>query len=332
MLSTHWAAVDRMTLRVFDAHAGSGFRSVTLAEIPESVDGHVVWVDATGATAAEIEALGELFSFHDLAIEDARKRQQRPKIDTYGDHLFVVLYALDPPDETQRQPTRELSMFITANVVVTFHRHDIAELDEAASRWAEHCLGKLPETVAMLAYTICDSIVDGYFPVLDEVGDRIEDLERAMFDRGDTGTLEQVFRMKRQLLEIRRVIAPTRDVFNAFTRRELPAMGETSLAYYQDVYDHVIRTTETIDAYRDILSSVIDVHLTLVSNRLNQTLRTLTVASIILMSLALIAGIYGMNFHLTPSGDWTYGFEFAIGSMVVVGLALVLVFKRRDWI
>ncbi len=184
-----------MSLRVFDAHVVRGFRSVTLAEIPAVVDGHVVWVDATGATVAEIESLGGLFGFHDLAIEDARKRQQRPKIDTYGDHLFVVLYALDPPDETQRQPMRELSMFITRDAIVTFHRHDITELDEAASRWVEHCLGELPETVAMLAYTICDSIVDGYFPVLDQVGDQIEDLERAMFDRGDTGTLEQVFRM-----------------------------------------------------------------------------------------------------------------------------------------
>ena len=320
-----------MGLRVFETTPGRGFRHATVGDIPRNDCGKLSWVDAMGATASEIEAIGELYDFHPLAVEDARKRQQRPKIDVYGDHLFVVLYALDPPDDTQRQLARELSMFITPHVIVTVHRHDIDELDDAARRWAEHCQESLPETAAMLAYTISDSIVDGYFPCLDQFGDQIEDLERAMFDNGSTETLEQVFRMKRQLLEIRRVIAPTRDVFNAFTRRELPAMGEGSLAYYQDVYDHVIRTTDTIDAYRDILSSVIDVHLTLVSNRLNQTVRTLTVASIILMSLALIAGIYGMNFHLTPSGDWAYGFEFAIGSMVVVGLVLVAAFKRMGW-
>ncbi|MEX1159193.1 MAG: magnesium transporter CorA family protein, partial [Thermomicrobiales bacterium] len=285
-----------MSLRLFDSNAGRGFRHATLADVPRAAGDSVVWLDATGATAAEIETIGGMYGFHPLAIEDVRKRQQRPKLDVYGSHMFMVLYALDPPDESQRQPTRELAMFITPGAILTFHRHDIEELDDAARRWAEHCLGKLPESVAMLAYTICDAIIDGYFSCLDQVGEQIEDLERAMFDRGDTETLEQVFRLKRQLLEIRRVVAPTRDVFNAFTRRELPAMGEASLAYFQDVFDHVIRTTDTIDAYRDILSSVIDVHLTLVSNQLNQTLRTLTVASIILMSLALIAGIYGMNF------------------------------------
>ena len=320
-----------MSLRVFDTNAGRGFRHVELADIPRTGNGGVVWVDATGATAAEIDAIGSMYDFHALAIEDARKRQQRPKIDIYGDHLFVVLYALDPPDETQRQPTRELSMFITPHAIVTIHRHDIEELDDAAHRWAEHCHGNLPDSSAMLAYTISDSIVDGYFPCLDEIGEQIEDLERAMFDRGDTETLEQVFHMKRQLLELRRVVAPTRDVFNAFTRRELPAMGESSLAYFQDVYDHVIRTTDTIDAYRDILSSVIDVHLTLVSNRLNQTVRTLTVASIILMSLALIAGIYGMNFENMPELTWEYGYYVVLAAMVVIGVTLAFLFRRFGW-
>ncbi len=320
-----------MSLRIFDTSAGRGFRHATIADIPKPGNGNLIWVDATGATAAEIEAIGDHYNFHPLAVEDARKRQQRPKIDTYSDHLFVVLYALDPPDESQRQPTRELSMFITPHSIVTIHRHDIEELDVAARRWAEHCDGGLPESSAMLAYTICDSIVDGYFPCLDEFGEQIEDLERAMFEHGSAETLEQVFRMKRQLLEIRRVIAPTRDVFNSFTRRELPAMGESSLAYFQDVYDHVIRTTETIDAYRDILSSVIDVHLTLVSNRLNQTVRTLTVASIILMSLALIAGIYGMNFEHMPELTWRYGYFVVLGGMVAIGVALAFAFRRFGW-
>ncbi|HYI15739.1 MAG TPA: magnesium/cobalt transporter CorA [Thermomicrobiales bacterium] len=320
-----------MSLRVFDTSATRDFRHVTISDIPTTGNDRVVWVDATGATAAEIEAIGDLYGFHSLAIEDARKRQQRPKIDLYGDHLFIVLYALDPPDESQRQPTRELSMFVTPSVIVTVHRHDIAELDDAARRWAEHCHGNLPETAAMLAYTISDSIVDGYFPALDEFGERIDDLERAMFENGTAETLELVFRMKRQLLEIRRVVAPTRDVFNAFTRREFPAMGENSLAYYQDVYDHVIRTTDTIDAYRDILSSVIDVHLTLVSNRLNQTVRTLTVASIILMSLSLIAGIYGMNFEYMPELTWRYGYYMALAAMVVIGSILAYLFRRFNW-
>jgi magnesium transporter len=316
---------------MFDTSAGHGFRYATLDDVSTSTEESVQWFDLTGATAAEIDAIGDRFGFHSLAIEDARKRQQRPKIDSYGRHLFTVLYALDPPDDGLRLPAREMAMFITPHAIVTIHRQDIEELDEAAARWAEHCRGNLPETSAMLAYTICDSIVDGYFPCLDEFGDQIEDLERAMFDGGDPDSLERIFRMKRQLLEMRRVVAPTRDVFNAFTRRELPILGETSLAYFQDVYDHVIRTTDTIDAYRDILSSVIDVHLTLVSNSLNQTVRTLTVVSIILMTLALIAGIYGMNFEHMPELSWRYGYFMALGAMALIAGGLALLFRRINW-
>jgi magnesium transporter len=319
-----------MSLRVFDMAAGRGFRHTQLSDIPTSSE-RVIWIDATGATAAEIEAIGDLYKFHGLAVEDARKRQQRPKIDAYGNHLFVVLYALDPPDESQRQPARELSMFITPHAIVTFHRQDIEELDDAARRWAAHCAGMLPETPAMLAYTICDSIVDGYFPCLDEFGERIEVLEREMFEHGAPETLEKVFGIKRQLLELRRVVAPTRDVFNAFTRRELPVLGESSLVYFQDVHDHVIRTTDTIDAYREILSTVVEVHLTLVSNRLNQTVRTLTVASIILMSMALITGIYGMNFENMPELTWRYGYFFVLTVLVILGGGLAVAFRRFGW-
>ncbi|MGH9175987.1 MAG: magnesium/cobalt transporter CorA, partial [Vicinamibacterales bacterium] len=281
--------------------------------------------------ATEIEEIGRRYDFHGLALEDARKRQQRPKIDTYAEHLFIVLYALDPPDESQRPPARELAIFVTTSVVVTVHRHDIEELDTAAHRWAEHRNGGLLDSAAMLVYTIADSIVDGYFPCLDEFGEQIETLENAMFERGDAETLEQVFRLKRQLLEMRRVVAPTRDVFNAFTRRELPTLGEQSFVYFQDVYDHVIRITDTIDAYRDILSSVIDVHLTLVSNRLNQTVRTLTVVSIVLMSLSLMAGIYGMNFEHMPELTWRYGYFAVLGLMVTIGVSLALMFRRIGW-
>jgi magnesium transporter len=320
-----------MSLRLFDSSTDRGFRHTTLADIPSEIESGVIWIDAMGATAAEIESIGERFEFHPLAIEDARKRQQRPKVDSYGNHHFVVIYALDPPDESQQRPTREISMFINPQVVVTIHRHDIEELDEAARRWAEHCHRGMPESTGMITYTICDSVVDGYFDCLDEYGERIEDLERQMFDSADNEALEQVFRLKRQLLEIRRVVAPTRDVFNAFTRRELPALGDQMLAYFQDVYDHVIRTTDTIDAYRDILSTVIDVHLTVVSNRLNQTVRTLTVASIILMSLALIAGIYGMNFKHMPELEWQYGYPLSLLMMVAVGGVLAFAFRRFGW-
>lgn len=320
-----------MSMRRFDATRPKAFTSVTMAEV-KPTDTGLLWLDVVGPTSAEVEAIGKMFRFHALAIEDARKRQQRPKVDVYPGHLFLVLYALEPLDDDGEPPApRELAMFVTAHAIITIHRADIEEIDIAAHRWAEHCTGGLQEDAAMLAYTIADSIVDGYFPCMDAIGDRIEDLESAMFSGGGDSALEEIFRLKRLLIELRRTVAPTRDVFNVFIRRELPILGDVSLMYFQDVYDHVIRVTDSIDAYRDILSSVIDVHLTLVSNRLNQTVRTLTVASIILMSATLIAGIYGMNFQHMPELGWRLGYPLALAMMAGITVALGAVFKRLDW-
>ena len=303
-----------------------------MASVERGNDNHAVWLDVTGSTQAEIEAIGKKFGVHPLAVEDARKRQQRPKVDEYDDHLFVVLYAVDPPRDHGRITLNEVSIFITRREVVTIHRSDVPEIEIAARRWADHCGRSNRQDPYMLAYTIADTVVDGYFPTADAIGERIDLLEDEMFASGGAQTLQDVVQLKRQLLELRRVVAPTRDVFNSFTRLEMPILGEHSLVYFQDVYDHVIRVTDSIDAYRDILSSVTDIHLTLVSNKLNETLRTLTVASIVLMTLALIAGIYGMNFHLTPSGDWEYGFESVLVSMVVIGLGLGAWFRHKHWI
>lgn len=319
-----------MTVRIFDLDTDEWFRRTTLDDVDVHEDG-VQWIDMVGEGPAQIQILGELFAFHPLAVEDASKRQQRPKVDEYGSHMFVVLYALDLDESRVRPELRELHVFVTDNTVITIHRHDIDEVDIAAKRWSRHRDDAATNSVAMLFYTIVDALVDGYFPSIDGIGDEIDALESAMFAGGGTETLERVFRMKRKLVEIRRVVAPTRDVFNAFTRREMPLLGDLSLAYFQDVYDHIIRVTDSIDADRDILSSVIDVHLTLQSNQLNQTVRALTSASIVLMTLALIAGIYGMNFEHMPELTWRYGYFFVLGMMAVIGGLLVYEFRKRGW-
>lgn len=319
-----------MTIRVFDLSAEDRFRTTTLDDICPVADG-VLWLDLAGENAEQMRRLGEVFGFHPLAIEDASKRRQRPKVDEYADHLFIVMYALDDVELRARPELRELHVFLTRHAVITIHRHEIREIESAAKRWAAHHVEGAIDSSAMLFYTIADAIVDGYFPCIDAFGDEIDQLEDDMFAGGGAQTLENVFRMKRQLVEMRRIVAPTRDVFNAFTRRELPLLGETSLAYFQDVYDHVIRVTDSIDADRDILSSVIEVHLTLQSNQLNKTVRALTAASIVLMTLALIAGVYGMNFEYMPELSWRYGYFTTLGVMAVLGIVLVIAFRKRGW-
>jgi magnesium transporter len=303
----------------------------SVSEVAAGTEDTTVWIDLFNPRRDEIIELGQRFGFHELAVEDALKRRQRPKADFYTDHAFVVLYALEPDPDSAEVRSHEISMFAGKGVVVTIHTEEVPEIEVAAHRWGEHCASRSQQTSAMLVYTLVDSIVDGYFPCMDRIAEEIDALETSMFDDTDTHTLQQIFRLKRALLDLRRVVAPARDVFNAFTRWELPALGEDSVYYFQDVYDHVIRVTDQIDAQRDVLASAIDVHLSLVSNRMNQTVRTLTAASIVLMSLALIAGIYGMNLHLTPSPNESFGFWFALGLMAVIGGGLALLFRKLEW-
>lgn len=319
-----------MSFRVFDPSATGLFRDVRLTEGAASPDG-MLWLDVLDPTVAELHELGRLFAFHPLAIEDVQQRLQRPKVEEYPSHLFVVLYSVESAPELARPRLHELAVFIKDRLLVTIHHDAVRDLDVAAKRWADHFQANTRSDPAMLMYTIADTIVDGYFPAMDAIGDRIEDLEARVFSDDSAGTIEEVFRLKRVLLETRRLIAPTRDVFNSFTRRELPLLGEVSVTYFQDVYDHVIRVTDTIDAYRDILSTIIDVHLTIVSNDLNQSVRTLTVASIILMTLALIAGIYGMNFTNMPELGWRYGYFVVVGMMILIAVALAWIFRRLRW-
>lgn len=318
-----------MTTRVFDVGRGA-LVPAELSVVDTEGAKAPVWVDLHSPCRDEVVALGHRFGFHELAIEDALKRRQRPKTDFYADHVFVVLYALEADDSANIR-AHEIGMFASRAIVVTIHTEDIPELEHAARRWAEHCATELDDSTATLVYTLVDSVVDGYFPCMDRIAEEVDALETSMFDGDDAENLQRIFRMKRELLDIRRVVAPSRDVLNAFTRWELPALGEESVFYFQDVYDHVIRVTDQIDAQREVLASAVEIHLSLVSNRMNQTVRTLTAASIVLMSLALIAGIYGMNFEHMPELGWNFGYPLALGLMAVIGGALALLFRKLQW-
>jgi magnesium transporter len=185
----------------------------------------------------------------------------------------------------------------------------------------------------VLLYSLLDTIVDNYFPVLDVVAERAGAVEEEIFDHGNRGTtLEEIFSLRKNLLALGRILAPERDLMNTLTRRDIELLGPDTAVYFQDVYDHLIRVTDAIDTYRDLLGGALDAHLSVISNDLNQVMRTLTAWSIILMSLALIAGIYGMNFVLTPSSDWTLSFEVVVTGMAALGLALFAMFKRINWL
>lgn len=347
------------TLTVFQ---GRSFRhNLPLTDISDLLDAPntIVWLDIQNPTEAEVALLAGEFGFHPLAIEDAIRSHERPKVDAYpaaqylqedapeaapesveeldeavpasAGYYFVVFYeaAFDPTED--RIVTQAINLFIGANYLVTVHASDIRHVKETLTRW-QTPNSPLGNSVAALVHALLDSIVDDYFPLMDRVADRVEDLEDAIFVHYEEDSIQTMFGLKRDLLSLRRVVAPERDVLNVLLRRELPIFRQADTAYLQDVYDHLVRVTDNIDTYRDLLSSALDSYLSLQSNNLNQVVKILTIASIILMADSLIAGIYGMNFAHMPELQWRIGHGFAILVMVIVTASLVIYFKRKRWL
>jgi magnesium transporter len=275
--------------------------------------------------------LHEEFEFHPLAIEDATRGAQRPKVDSYGNYYFVVFYSLGVDVQTQRLTTTPLYLFIGQNYLVTVHQEPITHVAETVKRW-QAPNSPLEQDVGSLIYALLDAIVDDYFPVMDQIADRVEELEEMIFGKFDEGALEAIFQLKKDLLQIRRVVAPERDVLNVMLRRDIPVFDPNDVTYLQDVYDHIVRVTDSVDTYRDLLSSALDTFLSVQSNQLNQIVKVLTITSIVLMSVTLVAGIYGMNFRYMPELEWRYGYLWALGLMVAIAVVSIAFFRRMRWL
>lgn len=318
----------------------------TLDAISEHLDepDTVVWLDLEAPDEAEIALLRDEFGFHPLAIEDAVRSHERPKVDAYPRYYLFVMYAAaytrkmraegeqrnDANDEEPQIDLRQLSVFVGKNYIVTIHRRPIVQIKATALRWQAPDT-PLGQNVGAILHALLDAIVDDYFVVMDQIVDWVEALEDKIFSRFREGTIQEIFSLKKDLLMLRRIVAPERDVLNVLLRQELKIFTPEGIVYMQDVYDHTVRVTETIDTYRELLSSALDSYLSLQSNQLNQLVKLLTLSSIILMACSLIAGIYGMNFANMPELAWPYGYPFALSLMLVTAAALALFFRSRKW-
>ena len=289
-----------------------------------------VWVDVVDPTPDEIARIGEEFHFHPLALEDVARGGQRPKVDQYDDYQFIVFYGLTSQNE--RITSHEVDIFLAKHYLVTFHKSDLPVMAQTAERWHTKAGEIGNHGVELLLHSVLDSLVDGYFPVLDDIAERADALEESIILAGQPTLQAEILRLRRELLMIRRVAGPERDVMNVLIRRDPPLFDRREVLYFQDVYDHLLRVTDTIDIYRDMLSSVLEANLSMVSYTLNIVLKRLTSYSIILMSISIIAGIYGMNFVFMPELDWRFGYPFALGLMVVIATVEVGIFRRIGWL
>jgi len=291
---------------------------------------HMLWLDLADPADQDIGFLRQQFGFHELALEDVRRGHQRPKVEEYEDHYFLVLYAARYEDHELR--LSEIEVFVGPNYVVTVHRGPLLELGETKERWLrDH--SQFGQEPGWLVYSLLDAIVDRCFPILDQLSDEMDDIEVAIFGRPDQSVLRRLFAQRRELLALRRVVAPERDVLNVLLRGDLSnVLDDRSRPYLQDIYDHLNRLLDSIDLQRDLLSNALDAYLSVVSNSLNMVMRRLTALTVIIMVPTLIAGVYGMNFRFMPELEWPVGYFGALGLMGTVAALLALVFWRSRWL
>lgn len=290
----------------------------------------VVWVDVADPTEEDVNQIGAIFDFHPLALEDTMIPDIRPKIDQYEGYQFIAFYGLTSIKGDVQ--SHSVDIFVGKTYMVTFHDSDLAIIEETADRWRANISALGQHGTGFLLYSLLDSLVDGYFPVLDDIAESAEDLEETILQGGQPMLQATLLRLRRELLMIRRVAGPERDIMNVLVRRDPPLFGKKEVVYFQDVYDHLLRVTDTVDIYRDMLASVLDANLSMVSYTLNVVVKRLTSSSIILMSSTLIAGIYGMNFAYMPELDWRFGYPFALGLMVLVAAVEIVIFRHIDWL
>lgn len=296
-----------------------------------AVPGTQLWLDLESPAEADIAILRDEFRFHPLAIEDATRASERPKVDLYSNYYSLAFYATRLTGETGELELIPFHLFVGANYLVSIHDQPMAQVTESMRRWGLKD-GPLPPKIGAAVHALLDAVVDEYFPLMDQIADRVDDLEDSLFTQYTPKSLETIFHLKKGLLHMRRVVAPERDVLNHLLRRELAVFSNEDVAYLQDVYDHLVRVTDSVDTYRDLLSNALDSFLSVQNNRLNEVVKVLTIGSIVLMSCSLIAGIYGMNFQYMPEIRWPFGYAWALGLMVAVGVSLILFFRWRKWL
>ena len=291
---------------------------------------HPCWLDISDPKSEEFELAASELNLHPLAVEDAQNRHQRPKIDEYDDHYFIVVYGLEEksPDVINQV---ELSIFFKHNAIVTVHEGQLAALQKVEKRFREGKIG----SAGLLLHAILDTIVDTYFEILDGLGDRVELIEALVIDgdaRDSNTSIRELFRLKRDLLAIRRVIAPERDVAASLVRGDIEELREPGRrAYFQDLYDHIVRVTDEVDTFRDLVSNVVDAHLAAQSNRLNEVMKVLTAIATVLLILGVVTGFFGQNWTFIPYDDPLL-FALTMTFMIAATLGTAVYFRRRGWL
>ena len=315
-------------------HEGGSTRSADRVDpawlVPDS--GVWVWVNLDRPTPDESRILSDVFHFHELAIEDALSEAHHPKIESYGDYLYLILHGIDFSASEHCFRTQDIDFFLGAQFLVTVHggvSRSIGKVSELCGR-NERVLGEGP---GILLHRIVDTMVDNYRPEVDELEERLDRIENQLFEQTNQEFARRILNFKKDIASLRQVVLPQRDVVARLARREFPLINESLSYRFRDVHDHLVRLSDEAMFFQDRISSILDAHLSTVSNQLNQVMKILTIFTTLAMPLAVLTGVYGMNVPLPhfPGGEHSQ-FWWVMGMMFGISGAMLVFFRKKGWI
>ena len=293
----------------------------------------VSWVNIDGLhDISIIEKIGENFDIHSLVLEDILSTGQRPKFEDMEKYLFVVLKMLYFDDKTQTVLSEQVSIVLASNYVISF-QENIGDVFDPIRNRIRNAKGRLRKMGAdYLMYTLLDAIVDNYFGILEKLGDKIESLEEELVGDPTEKVLKQIYNLKREMVFLRRSVWPLRELISGMERSESTLIKKTTGIYLRDIYDHTIQVIDTVESFRDMVSGMLDIYLSSISNRMNAVMKVLTIIATIFIPLTFVAGVYGMNFKYMPELEWKWAYWAVLGLMGIIGICMLIYFRRKKWL
>jgi magnesium transporter len=294
----------------------------------------VTWINVDGVSQVEVlQHFGESFGIHPLVLEDILATDQRPKAEDYGSYLYVVLKMLMLDDKTGELQSEQLSIVLGENYLISFQEGLDGDVFQPIRVRLNNEKGRLRCTGPdYLLHALLDVIVDNYFLVLERLAERIEEIEDELIENPTSDTVHAIYRLKREMLFLHKAVWPLREVVGSLQRRDSPLIQDATVIYLRDLYDHTVQVVDTLETLRDMLSGMLDIYLSSVSNRLNEVMKVLTIIATIFMPLSFIVGLYGMNFKNMPELEWRYGYPAVLLLMASIVGGMLVYFRKKRWI
>ena len=292
----------------------------------------VTWINVDGLHEIKVvEEIGKCFNLHPLILEDIVDTDQRPKIKDFRDYIFIVLKMLYYDKEDNEIQVEQVSLILGKNYVISFQERE-GDVFNAIRERIRNNIGRIRKLGAdYLVYALIDAIIDNYFIIIEKLGEKIENLEDKVSSRPKPANLRVIHRLKRDLIFLRKSVWPLREVISILERGESSLILESTNVYLRDIYGHTIQVMDTVETLRDMTSGMLEIYLSSVSNRMNEIMKMLTIVATIFIPLTFITGIYGMNFRYMPEIKWFWGYPIVLLGMLIIGIVMVIYFKRKKW-